>query len=199
MRVSSPGLMLSLMAAGRRSETAHHYSHQGSTPTHKGTQQSLPFQNEAIDIRPMNIPTLSQWQRGLEIAQQIATLEKELATILGRQAAPPAAKAAPAAKASPKAAPPAKRKLSPQALANIRAAQKKRWSKVKAGQKAPAAPTTKSAPPEQPEPAKAPEKKKRQLSPEVRAKLSAAMKAKWEAAKQSGGPAPTAKKEESPT
>jgi hypothetical protein len=163
---------------------------------HKGSQQSLPFQNQAIDIRPMNnIPTLSQWQRGLEIAQQIAALEKELATILGRQAQA----APPAAKASSKAAPPAKRKLSPQALANIRAAQKRRWAKVNSGKKAPAAAKAKSAPPQKPEPAKAPEKKKRQLSPEVRAKLAAAMKARWEAARQSGGPAPTAKKEDSPT
>ena len=144
----------------------------------------------------MSIPTLSQWQRGLEIAQQIAALEKELATILGRQpkAAPPAAKAAPVAKAATKAAKPARRKLSPQALANIRAAQKKRWAKVKSAKKAPAAAKAKSAPAPKPEPAKAPAKKKRQISPEVRARLAAAMKARWEAAKQSGGPAPTAKK-----
>lgn len=141
----------------------------------------------------MNIPTLSQWQRGLKIVEQIAALEKELKGILGGAPAPAASVAKPAA-----AAKPAKRKLSPQALANIRAAQKKRWAKVRAGKKAPAAgkktAKAKAAKPAKPQAAKAPAKKKRKLSPEVRAKLAAAMKARWEAAKKSGGPAPTAKK-----
>lgn len=138
----------------------------------------------------MNIPTLSQWQRGLKIVEQISALEKELKGILGGATVKTASVAKPAA-----AAKPARRKLSPQALANIRAAQKKRWAKVKAGKKAPAAgKKTAKAKAAKPQAAKAPAKKKRKLSPEVRAKLAAAMKARWEAAKKSGGPAPTAKK-----
>jgi hypothetical protein len=114
----------------------------------------------------------------LEIAQQIAALEKELAAILGNKsvAAVSAAKPAVAAPAKRK-----RRKLSPEAIARIVAAQKKRWAKVKAG--APKAAT-----------AKAPEKKKRKVSPEVRAKLAAAMKARWDKAKAGKAPAPTAKK-----
>ncbi len=141
----------------------------------------------------MNIPTLSQWQRGLELAEQIAALEKELAAILGSQPQSASRVAEPAAKPA-KAAKTARRKLSPTAIANIRAAQKKRWAKVKAGDKAPAAAKAKVAAPEKPKAAAAPAKKKRKMSPEVRAKLAAAMKARWEAAKKSGGPAPTAKK-----
>jgi uncharacterized membrane protein len=142
----------------------------------------------------MNIPTLAQWQRGLRIVEQIAALEKELKDILGGAPAP----APSVAKAAPKASKPARRKLSPQAIANIRAAQKKRWAKVNALKKAPA--SAKKSAKAKPAKAKAPQapnvpaKKKRKLSPEVRARLAAAMKARWDAAKKSGGPAPTAPK-----
>lgn len=130
----------------------------------------------------MNIPTLAQWQRGLAIAEQIAALEKELAGILGNQAASPVAKAAPAP------VKPKKGKMSAEGRARIVAAQKARWAKIK-GAKAPAAsnaPATAKA--------EAPAKKRRKMSPEVKAKLAAAMKARWAAAKAGKGPAPTAKK-----
>lgn len=133
----------------------------------------------------MNIPTLAQWQRGLAIAEQIAALEKELAGILGNQAASPVAKAAPAAPAPVKLR---KGKMSAEGRARIVAAQKARWAKIK-GAKAPvasSAPATAKA--------EAPAKKRRKMSPEVKAKLAAAMKARWAAAKAGKGPAPTAKK-----
>ena len=120
-------------------------------------------------------PTLEQLKRGIHIAEQIAALEAEMHAIFGGKApAHVTAVHAPATKTK------GRRKLSPQALANIRAAQKRRWAKVK-GTKAPAA-------------AKAPAKKKGGLTAAGRAKLAAAMKRRWAEAKKSGGPAPTAKK-----
>jgi len=169
-----------------------------------------------------NTPTLDQLQRGLQLAEQIATLEAEMTAIFAGNAVPTPVVAPTPEKT--KSAGKGRRKLSAQALANIRAAQKERWAKVK-GQKEPskaaapkvAAKTTRKLSPQalaniraaqkkrwakvekQNTPAKAaapeaPVKKKRKLAPEVRAKLAAAMKARWEAAKKSGGPAPTAKK-----
>ena len=132
-------------------------------------------------LQSMNIPTLAQWQRGLAIAEQIAALEKELASILGNQAASPVAKAAPTSVKRKKG------KMSAAGRARIVAAQKARWAKIK-GAKAPAASTPTTAK------AAAPAKKRRKMSPEVKAKLAAAMKARWAAAKAGKGPAPTAKK-----
>ena len=130
-------------------------------------------------------PTLAQLQRGLQISEQIAALETELAALFSGSPAPKAA-AAPAAKA------PAGRKkggMSAAGRARIVAAQKARWAKIKAGK----APAPKAAAPKAPA-AKATGKKKRVVSPEVKAKLAAAMKARWAAAKAGKGPAPTSKK-----
>lgn len=163
-----------------------------------------------------NTPTLDQLKRGLEIAEQIAELETEMAAIFAGKAA--SASVVGAAPGKAKSANKIRRKFSAQALANIRAAQKRRWAKVN-GKKASAEPAkkkrklspkalaniraaqkkrwakvkAKKVPAKAASP-KAPAKKKRKLSPEARAKLAAAMKARWEAAKQSGGPPPTAKK-----
>jgi len=121
----------------------------------------------------MTTPTLDQWKRGLQIAEQIAVLEKELAGILGNHPVPAAKSASTSQKAG-------KSKMSPAARARIAAAQRERWAKIK-GRKAPVA-------------SKAPATKKRTMSSEVRAKLAAAMKARWAAAKAGKAPAPTAKK-----
>jgi hypothetical protein len=128
-------------------------------------------------------PTLEQLQRGLEIAQKIAELEAAMLAIFQGQ---PILSSVLLEKSSTAPAKTGKRKLSPQALANIRAAQKRRWAKVNAGK---ASPT-----PAAPQSPKAPGKRKSKLSPAGRAKLAAAMKARWAAAKKSGGPAPTASK-----
>jgi hypothetical protein len=168
-------------------------------------------------VKEMNTstPTLDQLKRGLQIAEQIAALEAEMAAIFAGKSVARLAIAAPAGKAQ--SGQKGRRKFSAQALANIRAAQKRRWAKVK-GKQASKAPATKkrklspkalaniraaqkkrwakvkagasSAKAAAP---KAPAKKKRKLAPEVRAKLAAAMKARWEAARKSGGPPPTAK------
>jgi len=162
-----------------------------------------------------NTPTLDQLKRGLQIAQQIAALEAEMAAVFGGKAAPSTAVVESSAKAGPRKQ--RRRKFSAQALANIRAAQKRRWAKV-GGKKASASPQKKKrklspkalaniraaqkkrwakvkgakAPAKAASP-KAPAKSKRKITPEVRAKLAAAMKARWEAARKSGGPPPTAK------
>lgn len=143
-----------------------------------------------------NTPTLDQLKRGLEIAQRIAALEAEMAAIFAGKIVTPSAVrfsvvAAPAKKAQ--AGKKGRRKFSAQALANIRAAQKRRWAKVN-GKKSSAAPAKAKAAPVKAATKKAPPTKKRKLAPEVRAKLAAAMKARWDAAKKSGAPSPTAKK-----
>ena len=147
-------------------------------------------------------PTLAQWQRGLQIAEQIAALEKELASILGDHSAP-IAKAAPAqadprkAKRTVKGKPapaqaqaPVKKKgkMSAQGLANIKAAQQKRWAKVKAAKDAPANAKA-TAPAKAQAKAPSPVKKKPSMSAEAKAKLSAMMKARWEAKKAATAPA----------
>jgi hypothetical protein len=161
-------------------------------------------------------PTLQQLQRGLQLAEQIAALEAEMAAIFAGNSVSTFAVAAAPGKA--KGANKRRRKFSAQALANIRAAQKKRWAKVGA-KKASAAPAKvkrklspkavaniraaqkkrwakvkgQKAPAQETTP-KAAGPKKRKMAPAVRAKLAAAMKARWEAARKSGSPPPTAKK-----
>jgi hypothetical protein len=116
------------------------------------------------------IPTLDQWKRGLQIAEQIEALEAELKAILGGEAGNVR-----------KAASGKKRGVSAAGRARIAAAQRLRWSKIKkAGSSAPSA--------------KATAKKKRTMSPEAKAKLAKAMKARWAAAKAGKGPVPTARK-----
>ena len=121
----------------------------------------------------MSTPTLAQLKEALSIAEQIAKLQAQLAAITGGiSPAVPKAAAAPSAAA----AKPGRRKLSPQALANIRAAQKARWAKIKGTAPAPA----KAAPAKAPA-AKA--KKSGAMTDAHRAKLAAAAKKRWAAIK----------------
>ena len=142
-----------------------------------------------VKDRSMNntAPNLTQLKRAVSIAEQITALEAEMAAIL--RGTPAAKSAATSAEATPTGKR-KRKKLSPQALANIRAAQQRRWAKVK-GSKAPAA--KKAEAPKAPAPS-APAPKKRKVSAAVRAKLAASMKARWAAAKAGKGPAPTSKK-----
>lgn len=140
-------------------------------------------------------PTIDQWKRGLQIAEQIAALEAEMKALMGgaignaKHTAPAGAKAT---------ATVVKKKggMSAAGRARIAAAQKLRWSKIKKAKAS--APGATAATPNAPD-AKAPApktaaKKKRTMSPEVKAKLAKAMKARWAAAKAGKGPAPTARK-----
>ena len=130
------------------------------------------------------IPTIAQLNRGLHIAEQIAALQAEMAALFQGRAVPSPAPAAPTPHFQ-KARGRKKRRLSPQALANIRAAQKKRWARFRSGN----AGKTVSAAYWKPAP-----KKKGGLTAEGRRRLAAAMKRRWAEAKKSGGPLPTAKK-----
>ncbi len=152
----------------------------------------------------MNHPTLDQWKRGLAIAEQIAALEKELTAILGGKSPV----AAPAAKAAGAPAGRKKGKMSAAGRARIVAAQKARWAKPRSGGEAPADKNSANDKVENDKVendkvangkvangkvAKAPAKKKRSMSPEVKARLAAAMKARWADAKAGKAPAPNAK------
>ena len=152
-------------------------------------------------------PTLDQLKRALVISEQIAALEAEMAAIFNGSTPTSSAKVTPAqadgrkgkkspatiakmkasqqarwaklkgtkAPAATKAAakaPVKKFKMSAQGLANIKAAQKKRWAKIKAAKKAPA---------KAPAPKAVVVKKHKPMSAEAKAKLSAMMKARWEA------------------
>jgi hypothetical protein len=115
-------------------------------------------------------PTLSQLQRGLAIFEQIAALKSELAAIFNVSAPAPAVKA-PAAQSGGRTG-----KRSAATIAKMKASQQARWAKIK-GEKAPVAAKAPTA-------SKAPAKQKRKpMSPAVKAKLSAMMKARWEAKK----------------
>ncbi len=161
---------------------------------------SLSQATNALLTMSQSTPTLAQLQRGLQLSEQIAALEAELAALFSGSPAPKAvaAVAAVAVAAAPVAKAPAAGKkggMSAAGRARIVAAQKARWAKIRAGKapapkapaaKAPAAPAAKAA--------KVTGKKKRVVSPEVKAKLAAAMKARWAAAKAGKGPSPTSKK-----
>lgn len=138
----------------------------------------------------MNNPTLDQWKRGLAIAEQIAALETELAAILQGQTI----SSAPAAKAPTATAKPKKGKMSAEGRARIVAAQKARWAKIKSGQKSTAPSKAPEKAPAKAQASKTAKGKRRAMSPEVKAKLAAAMKARWAAAKAGKAPAPTAKR-----
>lgn len=78
----------------------------------------------------MSSPSPNQLKRALTISEQIQKLEAELASILGGAAEAPTAKRA-YTKRGPGKKKRKKSNISPEGLANIRAAQKKRWAKVK--------------------------------------------------------------------
>lgn len=109
--------------------------------------------------------SVAQLKRAITIKEQIASLESELAGVLGITPAPSVATVVAPALAKKK------KVMSSAARAKIGAAQKARWAKVKgtsaATAKAPAAP-----------------KKKRKLSPAGRANIVAAAKARWAAKKK---------------
>jgi len=133
-----------------------------------------------IYTKRMNTPTIDQLKRGLEIAEQIGALEREMASILHGQSVPSSSKSKRPASAPKKTK---KRNLSPEGLARIIAAQKKRWSKVK-GRKV-------QAP-------KVAANKKSGITPAGRAKLAESMKARW-AARKTDGAAPLAQEQATPS
>lgn len=82
-------------------------------------------------------PTVEQLKRAVAIAEEIKSLELQLAGILGgEEVTAPAKKAAKKAKAEKIASEPKKRNMSPEGRARIAAAQKERWAKAKGKKKA---------------------------------------------------------------
>lgn len=75
-----------------------------------------------------NTPTLAQLQRGIQISEQIALLQAELASIFAGSPvlAHATVKASPATKADGRSG-----KRSPETIARMKAAQQARWSKIK--------------------------------------------------------------------
>jgi hypothetical protein len=153
------------------------------------------------------MPTLSQLKQAVSIAEQIENLQTQLASLVGGSAP---VVSAPKAASSPVAMP-GKRTMSPEARASIAAAQRARWAKSKGAAKASAAKPVekpvsgkrfvsaesraKMAAAQQARwakksgasttPAAKPVKKKGGLSPEGRARIVAALKARH-AAKRAG-------------
>ena len=124
---------------------------------------------------------IEKLEEALNIRKQIAALQSKLSGLLGGDSTDDSKAKAPSGKRT------GKRTMSPEARAKISAAATKRWAKTKgtstAMVKAPAAVESKSAT----KAAKAP-KKKSGLTAEGRARLAAAMKARW-AARKKGAPA----------
>lgn len=123
------------------------------------------------------MPTIAQLKQAITIAEQIEKLQAELARLVGGSSpvtfSPAASRATPIKVRG-------KRTMSSATIAKMRAAQRARWAK-----KGPsAAPTTaEAARTAEGKPAAAPKKKKSKLSPEGRAKIVAALKARWAAKK----------------
>ncbi len=115
--------------------------------------------------------TPSQLRQAADLKEQIAGLEKQLASIEGTK--PIAAKVS----VQSKPAKPAKKGMSAAGKAKIAAAQKLRWAKINAAKAKPATKTAAKAIVAKPAPK--PAKKKFVMSAEAKAKISAAAKARW--------------------
>jgi len=160
-----------------------------------------------------NTPSIANLKRAIDIAEQIEKLQAQLVALVGGGSVP-VAPAKPAAVAATTAPTPRKgrkggrRALSPEARERIAAAQRARWAKSRVpvmapaakspapkapAAKAPAATTPAVKAPAAPAPVGKKKGKKRALTPEGRARLSALLKARW-AARKKGGPAPNAAK-----
>jgi hypothetical protein len=141
---------------------------------------------------------IDKLEEALNLKKQIHSLQQKLSSMFdfesdeapkrgpGRPARA-AVSASPVAKSAVPAKRGGKRTMSPEARERIAAAQRARWAKARGGARSSkAAAFTPKATAYSAKPAKAGRKGKRTVSPEVRARLAAAMKARWAAAKKSG-------------
>jgi hypothetical protein len=117
--------------------------------------------NTLVHLQP------KQLRRAADLQERILKLQDELTEILGAPAEAPASEAP----AAPKNGRRKRKKLSPQALANIRAAQAKRWAKVKGGKAASANAKTKP---------------RKRFSVATRKRMAERMKARWAARRAAG-------------
>lgn len=143
----------------------------------------------------MSTPSIAQLKQAVAIAEQIEKLQAELGGLVGGSSS--VASVPTASTASPKSKRGGKRKMSPATILKMKAAQQARWAKKNVtilDVLAPLDTPTKST---KGKAAKA-TKKKGGLTPEGRAKLAAAMKARW-AARKKGAPALNAPAKSAPT
>lgn len=117
----------------------------------------------------MSTPSLAQLQQAITIAEKIEKLQAELASLVGGSSSTPTAFTASPAKKK------GKRTMSPETIAKMRASQQARWAKKKGTSVSPA---TVAAPKSDAKPSAGPKKKKGGLSPEGRARIVAALKAR---------------------
>jgi hypothetical protein len=130
----------------------------------------------------------SQLRQALQLREQIESLQERLEALLGGSASP--AKSSAKVKAAAPAAP-KRRTMSAATRAKMRAAQQARWGAVKAEETSPAKSKAqgkgngngKAKAGGGAAKSNAPTEKKRTMTPEGRAKIAAAMKARWAARK----------------
>jgi hypothetical protein len=131
---------------------------------------------------------IDKLEEALSLRKQIATLQQKLSGMFSSSESKPASSAS-----APRGRKGGKRTVSAEARARMAASQKARWAKrnqAKGGSGGSGGSSTSS--PASGRGAQAP-KRKGGITPEGRAKLAAAMKARW-AARKKGAPAPTARK-----
>ncbi len=138
---------------------------------------------------PLHQLSTAQLRQALQLSEQIDTMQRKLEAILGGPE--PVESGAAGAKAKGKGGRGGKRTMSVEGREKIAAAARARWAKVKAGAGKPSASAAKpgktrtvAAKPGHPARKAAAPKKRGGLSDEGRAKLSASMKARWEARKK---------------
>ena len=133
----------------------------------------------------ISTPDLDQLKRAVQIAEQIESLEAQLASILSGATTTQRTRSVGVSKgsgASPIGG--GKRVMSPEARERIAAAQRRRWAKAKRQSVGSTVSSSKAG---------ATAKKKGGITAEGRAKLAAVMKARW-AARKKGAPPLNAKK-----
>ena len=131
---------------------------------------------------PTSTPSLDQLQRALAIAEQIQTLEQELASVLGGPGGGSSATSSPAAAPVARQGKKGKRVVSPEARARMAQAQAARWAKVRG-----ISPASSTAALDGAASKSKNGRKKRQLSPEGRARIVAALKARHAAKRKAKG------------
>lgn len=112
----------------------------------------------------MPTPTIQQLQQAVAIAEKIERLQAELAGLIGGSSSVASVTTSPVRSTRKRGG---KRTMSAATIAKMRASQQARWAKVKG-------PTTATSE----APAAKSRKKKRKLSPEGRARIVAALKAR---------------------
>ena len=127
--------------------------------------------------RTLSDLSVTELRKVLQIKEEIATLETQLAAVLGGAVAAPAAPTGKKRGPKPGSKRGGRRKLSPEARERIAAAQRARWAAQRGGKPAKAEAAPKAAKPGK-------RGGRRQLSPEARERIAAAQRARWAASRK---------------